>query len=75
MDTTIIITAAALLGVAAIAAAFGVTILGSKFIESVARQPEQLPTLRTQLFIILGLIDAVPMIGVGISLYLLFVLA
>ena len=75
MDTTIIITAAARLGVAAIAAAFGVTILGSKFIESVARQPEQLPTLRTQLFIILGLIDAVPMIGVGISLYLLFVLA
>lgn len=75
MDTTIIVAAAFLLGIAAVAAAFGVSILGSKFIESVARQPEQLPTLRTQLFIILGLIDAVPMIGVGISLYMLFVLA
>jgi len=71
----VIFSAAFLLGLAAIAAAIGVSILGSKFIESVARQPEQLPTLRTQLFIILGLVDAVPMIGVGIALYMLFVLA
>ncbi len=62
-----------LLGIAAVSGAFSVSILGSKFIESVARQPEQLPTLRTQLFIILGLLDAIPMIGVGISLYILFV--
>jgi len=31
-----------------------------------------LPLLRTQLFIVLGLVDAVPMIAVGISLYLVF---
>ncbi len=30
--------------------------------------------LRTQLFIVLGLVDAVPMIAVGISLYLIFAL-
>jgi F-type H+-transporting ATPase subunit c len=40
--------------------------------EGVARQPELLPMLRTQLFIVLGLVDAVPMIAVGISLYLVF---
>ncbi|MGD1989174.1 MAG: ATP synthase F0 subunit C, partial [Pseudomonadales bacterium] len=34
-----------------------------------------LPTLRTQLFIVLGLVDAVPMIAVGIALYLLFAVA
>ena len=33
-----------------------------------------LPLLRTQLFIVLGLVDAVPMIAVGISLYLVFAL-
>ena len=40
-----------------------VGLLGGKFMEGVARQPELLPTLRTQLFIILGLVDAVPIIG------------
>jgi len=28
--------------------------------------------LRTQLFIVLGLVDAVPMISVGIGLYVIF---
>ena len=28
--------------------------------------------LRTQLFIVLGLVDAVPMISVGIALYVIF---
>jgi len=28
--------------------------------------------LRTQLFIVLGLVDAVPMIAVGIGLYVIF---
>ena len=34
--------------------------------------PEVRPMLRTQLFIVLGLVDAVPMIAVGIGLLLLF---
>jgi F-type H+-transporting ATPase subunit c len=61
-----------MMGLGAIGAAIGVGILGGKFMEGVARQPELLPMLRTQLFIILGLVDAVPMIAVGISLYLIF---
>jgi len=28
--------------------------------------------LRTQLFVVLGLVDAVPMIGVGLGLYIMF---
>jgi|TARA_Y100001933_G_scaffold230758_2_gene248030 F-type H+-transporting ATPase subunit c len=63
-----------MMGLGAIGAAIGVGILGGKFMEGVARQPELLPMLRTQLFIILGLVDAVPMIAVGISLYLIFAL-
>ncbi|MFW6092365.1 MAG: F0F1 ATP synthase subunit C [Pseudomonadota bacterium] len=69
------LAAALMMGLGAIGAAIGVGILGGKFMEGVARQPELLPMLRTQLFIILGLVDAVPMIAVGISLYLIFALA
>ena len=71
----IYIAAAVLMGLGALGASIGVAVLGGKFIEGVARQPEQLQTLRTQLFIVLGLVDAVPMIAVGIALYLLFAVA
>lgn len=66
------LAAALMMGLGAIGAAIGVGILGGKFMEGVARQPELLPMLRTQLFIILALVDAVPMIAVGIGLYLIF---
>jgi F-type H+-transporting ATPase subunit c len=73
MEQSLLFVAAALMmGLGAIGAAIGVAILGGKFMEGVARQPELLPVLRTQLFIVLGLVDAVPMIAVGISLYLIF---
>ena len=63
---------AIVMGLGAIGAAVGVGILGSKFLEGAARQPELIPMLRTQLFIVMGLVDAVPMIGVGLGLYLMF---
>jgi len=61
-----------MLGLGSVGAAVGVGVLGGKFLEGVARQPELLPMLRTQLFIVLGLVDAVPMIAVGIGLYVIF---
>lgn len=64
-----------MLGLGALGAAIGVGVLGGKYLEGVARQPELLPMLRTQLFIVLGLVDAVPMIAVGIGLYLIFAVA
>ena len=63
-----------LMGLGAVGAAIGVGVLGGKFLEGVARQPELLPMLRTQLFIVLGLVDAVPMIAVGSGLYVIFAL-
>jgi len=68
----IIIAAAMLLGMAALGAAIGIAILGARFMDGIARQPELLPMLRTQFFIVMGLVDAVPMIGVGIAFYILF---
>ena len=66
---------ALLMGLGAVGAAVGMGLLGGKFLEAVARQPELLPMLRTQLFIVVGLIDAIPMIAVGISLYVIFAVA
>ncbi len=75
LEVLLYVAAALMMGMGAIGASIGVAILGGRFMEGVARQPELLPTLRTQLFIVLGLVDAVPMIAVGISLYIVFALA
>ena len=69
-----ILAGALIMGLGAIGAAVGVGVLGSKFLEGAARQPELIPMLRTQFFIVMGLVDAVPMIGVGLGLYILFAL-
>ena len=52
--------------------AIGFGLLGGKFLEGAARQPELAPMLQVKLFIVAGLLDAVTMIGVGIALYMLF---
>lgn len=62
-----------LIGLCALGPAIGFGILGGKFLESSARQPELAPQLQTRMFIVAGLIDAIAMIGVAIALYLLFV--
>ncbi len=75
MDHSLILLAAGLMmGLAAIGAAIGIGILGGKFLEGSARQPDLLPLLRTQFFIVMGLVDAIPMIGVGLGMYLMFAL-
>ncbi|MBT5097835.1 F0F1 ATP synthase subunit C [Gammaproteobacteria bacterium] len=61
-----------LMGMGAIGAALGIGNLGGKYMEGIARQPELIPVLRTQMFIVLGLVDAVPMIAVGIAFYMIF---
>ena len=71
----IYLAAAIMMGLAAIGAAIGIGILGGKFLEGSARQPDLLPLLRTQLFIVMGLVDAIPMIGVGLGMYLMFAVA
>jgi F-type H+-transporting ATPase subunit c len=52
MEHSIIFLAGAVaMGLGALGAAIGIGTLGSKFLESVARQPELLPMLRTQMFV------------------------
>ncbi|MFY0172459.1 F0F1 ATP synthase subunit C [Raoultella ornithinolytica] len=67
--------AAVMMGLAAIGAAIGIGILGGKFLEGASRQPDLIPLLRTQFFIVMGLVDAIPMIAVGLGLYVMFAVA
>lgn len=75
METVLGFTAIAvalLIGLGALGTAIGFGLLGGKFLESAARQPELAPMLQVKMFIVAGLLDAVTMIGVGIGLYMLF---
>ncbi|MEO8858481.1 MAG: F0F1 ATP synthase subunit C [Burkholderiaceae bacterium] len=66
------IAVAVLIGAGALGTAIGFGILGGRFLEGAARQPEMIPQLQVKMFIVAGLLDAVAMIGVGIALYMLF---
>ena len=55
-----VIAAGLLIGLGALGTAIGFAILGGKFLEGAARQPELTPMLQTKMFIVAGLLDAVP---------------
>ena len=63
---------ALLIGLGALGTAIGFGLLGGKFLEGAARQPEMVPMLQVKMFIVAGLLDAVTMIGVGIALFFTF---
>ena len=58
-----------IIGLGAIGACIGIGVMGSKFLESAARQPELTPMLQTKMFLLAGLIDAAFLIGVGLAMY------
>lgn len=66
------IAAALLIAFGALGTAIGFGLLGGRFLEAVARQPELAPQLQTRMFLVAGLLDTVPMIGVGIGLFFIF---
>lgn len=66
------IAAALLIAFGALGTAIGFAILGGKFLESAARQPEMLPMLQGRLFLIAGLLDAVTMIGVAVAFLIMY---
>lgn len=67
-----VIAVAIIIGLGAIGTAIGFGILGGKFLEGAARQPEMASMLQLKMFIVAGLLDAVTMIGVGVALYFTF---
>ena len=76
MDAGLVYLAAALMiGFGALGTAIGFGLLGGRLLEGTARQPELGPMLQGKMFLLAGLIDAIPIIGVGIAMYLIFVVA
>ena len=63
------LAAGLIIGLGAIGACIGIGIMGSKYLESAARQPELMGVLQTKVFLLLGLIDASSIIGTGIALW------
>jgi F-type H+-transporting ATPase subunit c len=58
-----------MIGLGAIGSCLGVGFLGSKFLESSARQPELIDTLQTKVFLLVGVLDGAFIIATGIGLW------
>jgi F-type H+-transporting ATPase subunit c len=61
-----------IIGLGAAGACIGVGIMCSRFLEGAARQPELANMLQTKVFLLLGLIDASFIIGVGLAMLFAF---
>ena len=59
-------------GMGALGTAIGFGILGGRFLEGAARQPELPRCCRCKMFIVAALLDAVAMIGIGFALFFTF---
>jgi F-type H+-transporting ATPase subunit c len=67
-----VIAVALLIGLAAMGTALGFGLLGGRFLESIARQPELTPMLMMRMFLMAGLIDAFAAISIALGMLLLF---
>ena len=66
------LAAGLIIGLGAIGACIGIGLMGGKYIEASARQPELMNALQTKMFLLAGLIDAAFLIGVAIALLFAF---
>lgn len=67
-----VIAAALLISIAGFGTAIGFGLLGGKYLEGVARQPELTAQLRSQFFLMAGFVDAFAAISIGMGLFLFF---
>jgi F-type H+-transporting ATPase subunit c len=61
-----------IIGLGAFGACIGIALMGGKYLEASARQPELMNVLQTKMFLLAGLIDAAFLIGVGIAMLFAF---
>jgi F-type H+-transporting ATPase subunit c len=69
---SVALAAGVIIGLGAIGACIGIGLMGSRYLDAVARQPELMGELRTNMFLLAGLIDAAFLIGVGIAMMFAF---
>ena len=68
---TIIFSFALMVGFAAFGSAIGDGIIGSKAVESIARQPEARPNIFFFYFLGFGILEAFPIIAIALAFYLI----
>mgnify|MGYP006211585107 CR=1 FL=1 len=66
------LAAGLIIGLGAVGACIGIGIMCASFLEGAARQPEMIPALQGKVFLLLGLIDASFIIGVGLAMMFAF---
>ncbi len=66
------VAAGMIIGLGALGACIGIAMMGGKYLEAAARQPELMDKLQTKMFLLAGLIDAAFLIGVGIAMMFAF---
>lgn len=72
MEDLKIIAVAMLIGLPAIGSAIGIGNVGASLIEGTARQPHEANNLASKFFIVAGMIEAAPMIAIGVGLAIMF---
>ncbi len=72
---SIVIGFAVIVAAVAFGSAIGDGIVASKAVESIARQPEARPNIFTFMFLGVGVLEAFPVIGLALALYMFFVVA
>ena len=68
MDELRLVAGAILAGLGAVGGAIGVGVVASKYLEGVARQPELKGMLLGEFFIMMALVDALPIISLAFGL-------
>jgi F-type H+-transporting ATPase subunit c len=58
-----------IIGLGALGACIGIALMGGKYLEASARQPELMDKLQGKMLLLAGLIDAAFIIGVGIAMF------
>jgi F-type H+-transporting ATPase subunit c len=66
------VAAALLIGLASLGTAIGFGVLGGKFVEGVARQPELSNMLMVRVFIMAALVDAFAVVSIALGLIVFF---
>lgn len=73
--SAIVLGFAVIVAAVAFGSAIGDGIVASKAVESIARQPEARPNIFTFMFLGVGVLEAFPVIGLALALYMFFVVA
>lgn len=56
-----------IVGLGAVGACIGIALMGGKYLDASARQPELIETLQAKVLLLAGLIDAAFIISVGVA--------